>query len=93
MTPTIPIEMDEREHREASKAREEKHWRRVLLDALGVAETPRKVGRPPRVSLDSLQVGSGVSLEDGETRAREVDSLADVFEEAQRERERLKAGG
>ena len=41
MLPRIPVEVDAREYREALKARGDQQWRRVLLEALGVKETPR----------------------------------------------------
>ena len=93
--PRIPIEVDNREYKEMIKALGNKRWRRVLCEALGVEESPRKLGRPPRVALDSLQVGSGVDLGAGEARARAVEGLGldQVFEESQRERERRKARG
>ena len=46
--PTIVVDVDEREYREVSEARGGRRWREVLLEALGIEESPRRVGRPIR---------------------------------------------
>ena len=42
--PRIAFEVDDREFREAQAVRGKRRWRSVLLEALGVDETPRKRG-------------------------------------------------
>jgi len=46
--PSVRADLNEREHKEALKARGSRTWREVLLEGLGVEETPRKLGRPRR---------------------------------------------
>ena len=60
--PRIPVDVDAREYSEALKARGDQPWRKILLEALGVEESPRRLGRPPRVS--SHAIGSDSSPTD-----------------------------
>lgn len=80
--PTIAIDVDAREKHEASKARGDQHWRKILLDALNVRETPRKVGRPPRmISHDVRAENTGtdhhqvVGLDSGAMQTRLLDAM------------------
>ncbi|MBL7168595.1 hypothetical protein ISS40_07960 [Candidatus Bathyarchaeota archaeon] len=94
------VEVDEREYHEVSEARGGRPWREVLLEALGINETPRRVGRPPRSALDVLQMGPtrmvshDVRAENTGTDHRRVEGFdEDIFRKAQLERERLKREG
>lgn len=46
--PEVKALLDAREYEEATRAREGRSWRKILLGCLGVKETPRKLGRPKR---------------------------------------------
>jgi len=46
--PIIKVLLDPREYKEATASRGNKPWRTVILDALDVEETPRRLGRPRR---------------------------------------------
>jgi len=44
--PSLRVDLDRREYRDARAARGGRPWRQVILEALDVEETPRKIGRP-----------------------------------------------
>jgi len=46
--PSVKTLLNEREFAEASTAKGDRSWRQVILTALSVEESPRKLGRPKR---------------------------------------------
>ncbi|MBN2334913.1 hypothetical protein JXL21_05095 [Candidatus Bathyarchaeota archaeon] len=63
--PTVYIELTEKEYRDYLSKKGDKTHRDILLDAVGVDSKPRRVGRPPRTSLDMLGRPGSIPTTDG----------------------------
>lgn len=93
--PRIPVEVDDREYSEALKARGDQPWRKVILDALGIDETPRRIGRPPHMEMGSSRLVSHDVLSDSQlTDAHQIRGLdsGDLQERFLRDMQRRKRG-
>ena len=84
----IRIQLTPEEHRKLYSLKGDRTLRELLLDSVGVEFEVRRLGRPPRVASHAMDSDSAI------TDSHTVRGLGEdqVFEKAQRQRERLKRG-